>query len=1045
MYNEIQFKINILIKFIFYLIIVIYLSIQLLLLTKFIFNYFYYKNYGNLLKKICLKKNNEFETDRFQIYTNINKFNILNEKNNNINYHILLSIILIYGIIYGIILCYILYNFLTNIIHNSNNDLYNIFYYILLYSSCIIVIGYIPYYIGIKFNNISNTIVSYIDNYLLKAFGILSFIILIINYKNPNNLSFPLLFTVILCFNIIVYYIKKFIEMYKNIIIVKNNDYKLKEDFDLVKNYLIDIFGIKYYIEQDINKEYNLNFYIYLIEIFLISLILLFLVNNIKNIFIYFKDFNIEKLINSLIYKNNFNSNYLLYNPKDSKFLYNILSYPLIIILILFIIIYSLSLYNSYFNKYIINKPKKIYENQIKKVEKEFNLILYNESSDDDTYTFKRLERNIANSILLVLYNDLFAKILMKDDKEYIDDYKKYIEHINIVPEFKYDFVKKIKNINYETEKEYNIDYYLNNKSFDKKNNIFFKKINKNFDKKKICDDNDNIENKRYILIKIFENLFKNKYTVLEDNTMNDKDKDVIYKKDILKYKIYISIENINNDYNYLGDNKLDKNNNIDINNKIDKEFDIVKIDKNYAIGDNEINICYSNEDKDKNCSDLNKKINNIKKKLKIDDNFDIKIDEIINNYNEYILNMKYLYNGLNKGEDEEDDDDDEDDITMSVSNDSINDVINGLTISNIDYIKDRFEVELCKTFNGINKKFNNFYKYENIKNKLEDYIVNNYNLSNNENLEKIKKIDTNLEKQDDKKNDDKKNINIFFSHILVNIFINHKIITFIDKYYSISDIDSILNIIKENYDESTKEKYIKYMNYLYVYLVNLYGYNKNIIKEIKLNKYDKNEIGKEILNEYTKENIINMTKKYTNNSIDIDIIDYNINSYINENFSESNSNTINILDEFDYKILAKHDLNKIIEYLKKEDGDVISNKMKEIEKYYEMFKSLQFDILELLHNGIFEEINFSRILNNYKYFEKFEQLLEAFNKDTYIITNDVVKDFNSDNSEMEDIKRKKIDKNIAINSNININTINRITVYIIVIYIILIYISKYI
>ena len=218
---------NKILKLIFYIIISIYLFIQFILLSNFLFKYFKSKNYGYLLEKICQTKNTEFESERFQLYNNIDEFKI--EHNKKINYTLILSLILIYGIIYGMILSYIIYDFYYNIIITENNDIKKMFYYVLLSLSSIISIGYLPYYIGIKFDNIKNKILLEADDYLLNIFAILSVILLIVNYYNEfkSNYNNILLITLIISFYLILYYIKKFINMYKNNIGNDNINYEL--------------------------------------------------------------------------------------------------------------------------------------------------------------------------------------------------------------------------------------------------------------------------------------------------------------------------------------------------------------------------------------------------------------------------------------------------------------------------------------------------------------------------------------------------------------------------------------------------------------------------------------------------------------------------------------------------------------------------------------------------------------------------------------------------------------------------------------------------
>ena len=181
--------------------------------------------------------------------------------------------------------------------------------------------------------------------------------------------------------------------MYKNNIgndnIIKN---ELNEN-DLLKNYIIEIFGLKYYYEKiEKNDDNNINYYIFLAQIFIIILIILFLINNIKNIFNFFKNYNLEQLLNCLFYRNNSICDYILYNAADSRLLYNIFSRPIIIIILLVIIIYSISVYNKYFNNFIITQPKIIYNGNIKLIDKEFNKLLHNDKIDYNTTT--SIEKN---------------------------------------------------------------------------------------------------------------------------------------------------------------------------------------------------------------------------------------------------------------------------------------------------------------------------------------------------------------------------------------------------------------------------------------------------------------------------------------------------------------------------------------------------------------------------------------------------------------------------------------------------------------------------
>jgi hypothetical protein len=104
------------------------------------------------------------------------------------------------------------------------------------------------------------------------------------------------------------------------------------------------------------------------------------------------------------------------------------------------------------------------------------------------------------------------------------------------------------------------------------------------------------------------------------------------------------------------------------------------------------------------------------------------------------------------------------------------------------------------------------------------------------------------------------------------------------------------------------------------------------------------------------------------------------------------------------------------------------------------MFKTLQYDILESLHYSNINEINLSRILDNYKYFDKFEAVFEEFINDK-----DFVK-LESETTSTIDIPTPQNSNDQKIKKlNADINTINILTIYIIVMYIIIIFSIKYI
>ena len=132
----------------------IYIIIQLLLITDFNFKYINNMDYGNTLKKVCKNNYLEYETGRFQLYTNIIKSILSNDDDNIINYILILSIILIFTILISCIVTYILYTYISDIKKNydGDNDIFKTILNVLLILTCSISLIYIPLYIGYNFS-----------------------------------------------------------------------------------------------------------------------------------------------------------------------------------------------------------------------------------------------------------------------------------------------------------------------------------------------------------------------------------------------------------------------------------------------------------------------------------------------------------------------------------------------------------------------------------------------------------------------------------------------------------------------------------------------------------------------------------------------------------------------------------------------------------------------------------------------------------------------------------------------------------------------------
>jgi hypothetical protein len=154
--------------------------------------------------------------------------------------------------------------------------------------------------------------------------------------------------------------------------------------------------------------------------------------------------------------------------------IYKLLVYGIIIpLFILFIILFltkTTTEYNTYFNKYIVMEPSRLYKQYMNKIHTIFNRYIQKDYKDMNLAS-GYVCRNIGNAILLTLYSDVFIG-LDRVNKNSVPVENAFID---MTPEFIYD--KQCNNAvpfqftNKELN-EYNIEYYLNGKE-DKKHIMF--------------------------------------------------------------------------------------------------------------------------------------------------------------------------------------------------------------------------------------------------------------------------------------------------------------------------------------------------------------------------------------------------------------------------------------------------------------------------------------------------------------------------------------------------------------------------------------------
>lgn len=1050
--------------FIIFGIITVYILIQLISISNFSFNYYNLEKYGENLKKRCKNDNIEFETSRYQIYKNILNYLLNNDKDNKINYIIILFIFLIFVIIFTFITTFILYTIINEIkTINSNNSIeFNFLCNILIVFTCLISICYFPFYIGKHLDNGNKWDINEFDNimnYILYGFIILCIIIFIIRlnvYNFYRNYSYGNIFfiTLIGLYFGIAFYTKQMIKFYKNNIVkidyksknIKNiedkkreilkkynNDNEIFDDKkNIIKEYIIEIFGFKYYtdiiLDNDLN---NINLYIYIIQIILIVFGVLFLINRLKGLNKLYRDpdYTFKNFLDCIFYKTKDCDN-ILYHNSEIKILYNFLFIPLCMILVIFIIINSTINFNNNLNENIIIKPLIIYKRELSTINDNFKNLIDNDNLD---YTYvKSVNKNTANAILLVLYNDLFSDFLSID---YLDNaeftqikQQDIINELNMTPEFHFTFLdEKDSIINYTDLYEYNINFYLNNKN---KNNDIFKlnEYTKNVNKQ--C----NTINKYlvyYIIRKIF--LYNPIAKEIESSQDNTDNLQYIYYKKILSYKIFKAINNINNKKNYLGNSKLDINNNHNINNNIsikneDPELTIDEIHNLYTIKvDDKMQSLKSDFEKELENQNIDK--NNVNKLLQLlnterykplitnnilsdilsekiihltnnilDDKIPAKINNIIDLYISFIKKtQKSYYFDLcpDSGNKE-----------CAINNEQLINVVNNNN-NNEKMFKfiNRYKNDIKELFLEINNELKEF-NVDSIssqnndkiinenKFKIRDYIIDNYNSLNKDDNYLNKKII--LINQDicsaqtvGSQNENlgtKSNYNllrIIINDIILSFYFNNYLILKVYNSYSELYLDTFTTSIQSLYIANDKKEENKNLNDIKIEYTTILS-KLNLILDKTLNN---NQLTELVI--YEDDNLIDssLNDKIIENMIEFDKINNNDELYLNIVLNKIKTFQKNKIEDFDgvSKEIIKDVMginNKIEFYLKFIESistTIDESFIKFNDKTKELINNLlilQNEIFNNLKNSDLFSLNYNNLLKTLNYEYKFNKYI---------------------------------------------------------------------
>tara|TARA_B110000858_G_C17805387_1_gene477669 strand:+ start:1262 stop:4594 length:3333 start_codon:yes stop_codon:yes gene_type:complete len=1082
--------------------VIVYIIVELITITIFLFYYNFNYNYGNKLKIECKNKNIEYETERYQLYNNILNYIIGNSSDNIINYIIILSIILLLSIIFSIVITYILYNYINDIKNcdKYNSNILKIFCSIMIVSICGISLTLIPVYIGYNFDNNNESITRKFNNnikYFEIAFGLLLIVMIIINI-NTNNITYQykygniFIVSIIIMFYLCIYLVKSIITYYKKktvLIEYKNenikdiNDVKknfLKNELDLNINIYLDYFTKLFKIDSG---NIDLNYYTSILMISLILIILVMLLNRSKNLNKYIKnEIDYKQLIECLLY-NRTDCEHFFFNNKENNIIYNLVILPIIYVILIIITINSTISYNEVINKNIILHPLIIYKKEINNVNDNFTNIL-----DNDKFSYKEnksVDRNIANTILLVLYNEIFSNMLSLTEEEKKDN--KEFSDINILPKFKFIFNNKQEILNYNKLEEYDINNYLKNECNE---DIF---INTNLNTK--CK-----ENNRFILYYIIRSVFL--YEPIAKISGKPEKSNYSYYKNILKYKIYISLINYKNEKNYLGNNKLTGNNyekNCSLKTKY-KDPEITKDELLILLGDliehidinpykkiftEKINVYLSRDEIFNQIHELKNElglrlnssqiftIDNIIKlnitpkilenriyKLELLNNTIINnrylVENIISIFIEYIIDVQTKYFIIYR--------ENENDDQIKISDDDLKTIFKNEDIKSQDKEKinkfiQEYRKTIKKTFDKINVSFSNYENGKNDYNKennVNNYLLNNYYIANNNNLKtEIEKVNrssyrnsrlTNYE-EDNNLDDNNIIINIMLIDIIILLYYNHYFILEIKNKYSNAYLDSLVNRVELFYDNNAENKNYKELKIEYITKLNelIIILNNTIYNKIENGNIDKitKYINESSVNNYIIDEIIKFDSKYENEKIII-------NEYINSiKTFETNTKITNIKNE-EFHLINKQYINNIkglenkidfyINYIKKLSIDSSKYNEKNIEFINNMYTN-QKNILEIISNTDINKINFNKILINHNYLDKYDKIIKDYNdyyKKFYNISkNELInKEINSNEYVHQNKNNKDISNIVYQNAN---NTSNMILIllsmYIIILY----------
>jgi hypothetical protein len=525
-------------------ILCLFIIVQFYELTKFVYNYSYFFDYGKSLKDICLSSYAEYETSRFQVAMNLDNIKVQSDNfsKNSIYDVIILIMALCISLFSSFVLVFILLqgtntefiSLLKEILNGTSfiENTYKVLQFSLMFILTLYVVFIPSIYLILKLSDTADISPFQVEavQMSLHLIAILAIAMILIfwhiKYYQDETHS-PSLFTKLMMILIFCLYSYVFIRITDNYSRDKhNNDLKYYDEVDsVISDYLKNIVGLSDITSAPLYTQKNT---IFIIGNIIIGLVFIWL--GYKYIIIRY--LGIHKILPNV------------FKDEDSDILYYMII-PLIVILVIIFVCTANQEYNTNINKYVLYQPTKIYKQHMVNINNIFNQILENDKSSIEN---KSVCKNYANAIHLAIYSTIFTQ----EKAQVLPDVNGKID-ITLQEAVKQLFIPKLAYIrtcddsdytNYNDIPEYSLDYYINNRT-----NIFF-------DDNKQCNT---ISNK--FLISVMINCIPNP----TNNKIN------IDNLNITKFKddLIFAITNIQKGYIYDGTKDLEYSNNYENNNNI--------------------------------------------------------------------------------------------------------------------------------------------------------------------------------------------------------------------------------------------------------------------------------------------------------------------------------------------------------------------------------------------------------------------------------------------------------------------------------------------